>query len=181
MKQRAGCHWTPDEDRRLAAVWSERALVGIARVMGRTMRAVSVRAFKLRLGSINASTTTMKAFTASTGYSRSRVQNAATRLGIVFERAKRQDPRQRGKTIEWAITDEQSDRILEFLSTLQDGRRLYSNRALRSERGVWGVGIKPVACVGCGTTTKPHRAKGRCARCYHRRYVPIKPGFSSAV
>ena len=175
-REREGCRWTKGEDARLAALWPERTIDGIARTMRRTMRAVSVRALKLRLGCSDAEQESMREFETRTGYGRSRIFNACARLGIVLERSRRMDPRQRGRTTVWSITDEQSTRILEFLAVIPDGRKVYSNQGLRTESGVWGVGIKPRACSRCGTVARPHCAKGMCSSCYHGQFRPAGKG-----
>ena len=170
MTRRDHCRWSREEEERLRMLWPEYSLHSIACRMGRTMRAISVRAFQLELGNPDENTQTMRAFLRATGYSIARVFAAAIRLGIEFRRSRRQDPRQRSQTVRWAITDEQGEKILRFLAGVPDGKRLYTNRALRSDRGVWDVGIKPPCCRECGTTARPHRAKGRCASCYVRRF-----------
>ena len=169
-ERRACRRWRPSEDRLLVACWGDEDIEHLARRLRRTARAVSARALLLRLGPPSRETKTVDAIVRESGYSHSRIFGAVVRLGIVLERARRQDPRQPERVDRWAVTDEQERSILSFLAGVPDGRRLYTNRGQRTQAGVWGVGRKPAACLGCGTTERPHRANGRCRACSAREY-----------
>lgn len=52
--------------------------------------------------------------------------------------------------------------------TRSDHMRLH-----RAERALRQWSLAHTACVGCGTTAKPHMAKGLCAPCYYRTPRPL--------
>jgi hypothetical protein len=161
--------WTRGETNRLIIHWGTKDLVALAQMLGRTPQAITERAKKLHLGTQNRGTKTMQQIRRESGYELSRLWAAVDILGLVIHRGLRMDPRQTKATHRFAVSEEQEAAILQFLGTQLDGRRLFSYRGTRTQNGVWGVGLKPPACLSCGTSARPHCARGCCANCYARQ------------
>lgn len=158
--------WTPEEDERLRFEWGSLDIQTLADRFGRTIGAIPARAQKLGLGAPSLRTRTMDELVRLTGWSRTRIMNAAEALGIRLQHGRRTDPRQKKATADYAITTEQSKAIMAYLEEHAGVRRIYKAKGKRTTRGVWGIGIKPVRCRGCGRRDKPHYAKGKCQHCY---------------
>jgi len=171
--------WSPFEDDTLGHHWGRRVPSWIARECNRrfgrrrTTRAVVERARKLGLPKYSDVIKSVWAFAKETGYSRSRVETAIKRLGI---RPKRVGAMKR------ALTLDHQEKLLRFLATIPDGRKL-----TRATQGQWGgVGHngnpKPEACRDCGRNTVPYFCKGRCRRCDWRWRTGKPPvSFSGAA
>lgn len=167
--ERHARHWTEKEDKKLTALWGSADLKRLAEVFGRTPVAITGRVSRLGLGSPSRDTRSMNALSKETGYHVSQLFAAVERLGIKLERVRRMRIQQRRFTVVYAVTEEQEEAILGFLKSHPGGKRLARIQGrTRTVAGMWGVGVKPSACVDCGTTTKPHRARGRCKKCYLR-------------
>lgn len=173
-----GARWTPQECRRVVLWWGWVDIATIARRLHRTPRAVQHLGQRLQLGHVR-ETETLQQFTARTGYTDKQVLKAVAALGIVLRRkarvsVRRNDGRRRrvnvgarGQGAARAITEEQGAAIVEWLrEQTRHCWRLQSGGKVRE--GVWGVGRKPKCCRKCGTTERPHAAKGMCGQCYDR-------------
>lgn len=68
------------------------------------------------------------------------------------------------------VTQAQKEQLLAFLREKPDGVRLLAPSGKMTPAGVWGIGVKPPCCLDCKTTDRPHRAGGRCMRCYQKRW-----------
>lgn len=158
---RARHAWTPDEDRILRQHWGQ-TLPGLARRLERSPRAIRDRAAKLGLGPpLEGCGVSVLRLAALSGFSVTKIRNAAAELGIELRRAPAGRIRDRGRVRArtFAVAPRQADRILAYmLETPVIGR----SRA-------WATGSRPPACVDCGETSRPHKARGRCSRCYLRR------------
>lgn len=161
-----GRAWTEQDDWVLRGWWGVVGADSVAKKVGRTQRAVVARAQKLGLGPARGGSMTLAAFAKWSGYSRSRIRTAAKRLGLRLQRVPRSDPRYGQVKHRWhAFSAEDIERIVEYLGTLQDGRRLH-----KAEAGAWGGparggGSKPEACVDCGRNDVPYCCHGRCKSC----------------
>jgi hypothetical protein len=133
--------------------------------LGRSARAVVCRAAKISLGPMGRGTITLNQFAEKSGYSRSRILSAAKLLKIRLRYIPRSDLRWTRVKHRWyAIGHEEQKRILAFLATVPDGQKLIVSR-----QGEWGGyahrgGMKPAACIDCGTNKRPHFCSGRCSR-----------------
>jgi hypothetical protein len=160
--------WTEEQDRQLAFDWGVFSLDTIARRHGRTPMAIVQRAKKLSLGAPSRGTLTVCGLAEATGYGRSQIRSAARALGIVIgKRTSAYVAKHRNRRYT-SIDEEDVERIIAFLGSRPDGARI------RAEvKGAWGGpgrgGPKPEGCVSCGTSERPHYAKGMCGRCYDKR------------
>lgn len=68
------------------------------------------------------------------------------------------------------MTLAQKEKIIAFLRDKPDGVRLLAPTGKVTPTRAWGIGKKPPACLGCGTTERPHRAGGRCMSCYQKQW-----------
>lgn len=154
--------WSTYEDDYLAQHWDyvspERLARDISERFGRysrTAKAVVTRAKRIGLPR---RTKTLCELARATGYDRSRITIAMEKLSI--------RPRRSGA---WhAITPAEEERIVAFLASIPDGRRLR-----RAIPGAWG-GVdrngqrKPRCCIDCGRNDRPYYCKGRCRKCDRR-------------
>jgi len=158
-----GRRWSTDEKKTLARLWPK-GLKRCVNALGRSVPAVRAQAFKL--GLTDWVEDTLLAVSKETGYACSRLKTAAKWLKIKLHK-----PSGSGKAPHvHRITQEQKDQILAFLREKPDGVRLLAPTGQMTPAGVWGVGMKPPCCVDCETTTRPHRANGRCMPCYQKRW-----------
>lgn len=148
--------WTRREDKALRehfARWGFGRIAPLAKALGRTRAAVHQRmAVGLRLAPTRIRRRwpkTRNDLVREWGYSTSRIQNAADRLGLVLERGPRDA---------WLFTREQAEAVREELAKHPDGARLHVRRS-----GEWGPGE---TCVGCGRSSVRRAARDRCSRCY---------------
>lgn len=167
--------WTEAEVAQLQERWGRYNLDTIAKRLKRSENSVVEKARRLGLPSRRPDAMTMNAFMAKTGYSLSRIYTAVAELGLCLHPIARTDPRQTlrnryRKALPLAITEEQQEAIIDFLRKVPDATRLYKKTGKRTARGVWGIGVKPPSCLGCGRSDKPHYARGRCQTCYMRPF-----------
>lgn len=165
---RARKPWDDAEKTLLAELWKKVPLEQIAAKFGRSEIAINQMACSLRLGAKKCSGETMASFLRRTGYSPSRVRNAAFLLGIKLKKRVRTRTNERtgGKSRFFTVSTRTANRLIKFLATKPDGRRLE-----RRVVGAWG-GNKPKACLGCKRSDVPYQAKGMCASCYDKRRRP---------
>jgi hypothetical protein len=163
-------NWSRRDEDRLTFLWGTQDIVRIAETLGRTPAALTRRARELGLNKFRG-LRSMRQLVRTSGYNIPSIMTAAEVLGITFQRRRRTEIEQGARTRTFAITEEQEEAILRYLGSRPDGQRLFKTRdRQRTQRGVWGIGIKPPACLGCNRTDRPHCAKGECKVCYNRRY-----------
>jgi hypothetical protein len=161
-----GFRWSKQDERVLEWLWCTEDCHRIAKRLGRSQRAVVDRARVLGLGPQRRGTMTLSEIEKATGYPRTRIKTAAVHIGIELRRVPRSDPKNADAKHPWfAISPEDRDKLLEYLSGLQDGKRIY-----QAQQGTWGGprhrgGTKPQACIDCGRNDVPHFCRGRCRRC----------------
>jgi len=154
---RARRAWTEEEDRILANHWGT-TLPRIAKLLDRSPDALRARAEKLGLGPPRhgLEAITLRRFAAMSGFSTTKIRHAAGALGIKLRHAPAGRPRRRrAKSKVYAVTPGQTERIL---ALMLEGGFIGRSRS-------WD-GREPPACVVCGGTDRPHKAKGACSRCY---------------
>lgn len=175
-----GHSWSLDDDMGLEVFWGEYGANVIAERLGRSQRAVVERARRLGLGPQRQGTKTLSELCEETGYSKSRIKTAAAHLRINLRRVPRGDPRHQATKRRWhAIDEDTQGRLLEYLASIPDGRRIY-----KSQQGEWGGprhrgGRKPEACIDCSRSDVPHFCRGRCRNCDRRWRAgksPLMPG-----
>jgi hypothetical protein len=174
---RSFARWGAGEDAWLTLHWGCDGIDAVARRLRRTPEAVERRAAGLGLGT-DRPTESLRALARRTGYSTTLLRRTADQLGLAVEWAARchvssVDVRRRARVL--AFTEEQSGLILAHLGQVPDGQRRYrSERPGKSARGVWGVGMKPAACLGGCGSSRPHFARGKCKVCYSREFKEKK-------
>lgn len=174
--------WSSKEEAFLRDQWRYYTIERIAKQLGRTPRAVEERAYKLGLGGVRGFAKSLNRIAEETGYCRKRLQTALIHLGI-NARVKRRGAADntQGLYQQYAVTPEQEDRLLAYLRSVPDGRKL-----MRSRKGQWGEpshrgGNKPSACIDCGRNDVPHHCKGRCRKCDSRRRRGLPPLLGGGV
>lgn len=160
--------WSEEDVVELRRLWGGRDLLTIARRLGRTPNAVAMKAKKLKLGLPHRVTgPTIGELVRESGWSRNKLVAAIADLGIELKEVQsRSDPRaKRGRRKVVPLKD-----VSRLLEHVEERPRIFRDApgSGRTTRGAWGVGKKPAKCLGCGTTKRPHYAKGRCGRCYDR-------------
>ena len=167
-----GPAWKHADDKLLSQLWGAYGIVMIARQLGRTPCSIAKRAARNKLGPSLRGSMSLGQFVTQSGYARSRIKNAASRLGLQLRRSKRMSekiPRggrkgKKGRRI--LVGDEQQDAILAYLAKIPDGEHVWSGRTGHTRAMDWGTGGKPAACLKCAKTDRAHKAKGICKRCY---------------
>lgn len=161
--------WSEEDRALLRKLWGRRDLLTIARRLGRTPEAVTAMARRQRLGvPWHTFGKTLGELEREHGFKRSKILSAMKKLGMELRpHRSRTDIRFKRKTRQLVRKAD----IPVLLETLEKAPRIYTDVTGhgRSTKGVWGVGKKPACCTTCGTTERPHYAKGRCQRCYDRR------------
>jgi hypothetical protein len=158
-------HWTPDEDQRLMSWWGAFTVETIAIRLDRSPKGVIDRAKALDLGAPSRGLWSMNALVAHLGYCDRAIKTAARRAGVSLVRRAitttlGRDGHHAKRSTRFALDDDEVAAILtELLASPFD-------RVMASRRGEWGTGRKPAACRGCGTSDRPHFARGLCRRCY---------------
>jgi hypothetical protein len=160
---RSGRRWSIAEKHRLCDLWPK-GVPACTEALGRSVQAVRVQAVKLGLTEHDEET--MLGISRETGYAVSRLKTAAKWLKL--------------RIVKWSgggssahnhrVTLAQKEKILSFLRDKPDGVRLLAPTGQMTPAGVWGIGVKPPCCIGCGTIDRPHRAGGRCMPCYQKRW-----------
>lgn len=170
MSGRRNCRWLKTEDHQLQFYWGVKRVEWIANRLDRTPWGVVHRASALKLGPFENETISMRRFETLSGYNASQIRKAAHRAGLLLHRATPGSPvRSRPKRL-YAITEEQQEVLLkELLATTTRSSHVYADKPgdRRTTKGKWGVGKKPLQCVRCGRSSRPHCAKGMCASCYN--------------
>ncbi len=178
-----GRRWTRADDKELFLLFGVVDIVRVAEKLGRTPYAVEHRAKQLGYAR-RRDTVTVREAAESTGYDESTIHLAAKELGIRIKHKARvsysKKQSHRCPTRDKALTEDQLDRIVAWLSE-RPGWRVYSSGGSRSTQGEWGTGAKPPACVVCGTTQRPHIAKGMCSPCSRRYYYHKKKEALDAI
>lgn len=161
---RALKRWTLDEERTLRSRWGEVSLNIIARELGRSPDAIRARAEALDLGPPTRGMS-LRYFAKWSGFSETKILNAAAAAGIRIPYAKAGRLRRRKGThyrpqrsTRYDIGPELGEELLTEL--LKPG---FVDRSR-----AWGEGGRAAACRDCGTTSRPHKAHDRCRRCYQR-------------
>lgn len=168
-------HWTPFEDDRLAILWGTLNLRYLAKQLRRSPAAVRGRVTALKLGPIGQETFSLEDLMRESGYSQSRLLNAAVLAKLKLARIKRAKPGQSRSGQRYAITEAQKTALYAFLKQVPDGMPLYPGEPGKgkSKAGAWGVGRKPDACQRCQRADVPHFCKGYCKPC-HGKVFPKK-------
>ena len=163
-----GPTWTRKDDRKLARVWGEHGIEELARIFKRTPCSIAKRAARNKLGPSLRGTLSLGRFVVESGYARSRICNAAARIGVDLLRSDRMSektPRgMHGRRI--IVSEEQRVAILAYLAKVPDGVHVWSGRTNKTLRTEWGTGGKPKTCRKCKKTDRAHKAKGLCIGCY---------------
>lgn len=172
MTDRVGKAWTPEEEKFLQWNWGVISPFDIAKKLGRTPWGVAQHATKiLDLGAASRGTWSIKAVARYSGFDEAKVWHAIEKLGLNIAYAIRTDPRRgtKRKTKKRALTDEQVDEVIKYM---MEHPIIFSDAPgkQRTTAGVWGIGTKPPQCTKCGTTERPHVAKGLCTRCYQGKF-----------
>lgn len=160
---RAARRWSKEDDRILRALWGDWTLSRLAAELDRSPRAITSRAEFLELGPASSRGMSMRQFEKFSGFSKTRILNAARALRIKIPRAKSGRLRRTGgrkwvrqKSKLYSIDDELAIRLIDEM--MKPG---FIGRSKR-----WGEQGRPPACVTCGETRRKHKAKGQCSRCY---------------
>jgi hypothetical protein len=164
MPERHRKVWTAKEESYLQYNWGELSIKKMAEALGRTEWAVATHAVTMRLGPYSRGTMSLREVAEFTGFSVTKVRHAIKKLGLRPRYAWSSEPGQR-KLAEYAIDDEVAEQLSDFMEKTPL-IRLDNVGAARTTAGMWGVGKKPAACVRCGTSDRPHYAKGHCRSCY---------------
>lgn len=148
--------------------WGTLTVTTIAKKLGRTPKGVVERAKRTGLGVASRGTWTMMALVAHLGYCDRAIKTAAKRAGVnlSWQRAPtttlRPDGTHAPGASKFALDDDDVEAIVAELQAAPH------NRVMASLSGEWATGRKPVACLDCGTSERPHFARGLCRRCYSR-------------
>ena len=169
---RTGMRWTKEEDRYLTENWGIFSLLVLATSLGRSQRAVSHHAQELELGpaSLRDGGMSLREFERYSGFSRTKIRNAITRLRMHVSRARVSYPHRRAKTGRvnqksrtFRLTIDQQEQLLSYLLE-HDQKLILAHRIGKME---WRR-RDPKHCRSCKSRKKPHMAKGLCTTCYHR-------------
>ena len=173
--------WSEEELSLLSFLWGSVSTKIISRRLGRTVTAILNMAYRLDLGPPSRGMKSLNRFCRETGYHPQQVRYALLNLGLMLHHTPDTRPPDSGprKYRHHAITFEQEEAILEYLSKHPDGEPVYCNQAgHKTKQGVWGVGNKPERCLDCQRTDRPHRGHGLCGTC-HRRSLRKKPATTA--
>lgn len=156
---RAGRRWSDEDDAALRTHWGM-VLPRLSKILGRSVKAIRTRAEELELGppALALEAVTLRQLSEMSGFSTTKIRHAAAELGIELKRAPstRIEQRGRARAKTFAVTPGQADRIV---------KRMLAGGFIGRSRE-WGKDGHPAACVTCARTDRPHKAKGRCSRCY---------------
>jgi len=169
-------HWTQEELSYLVREWGHLSLKELCKRIPRPIRAIQAKACELGLGPGNRGLITVFHIEREYGYDRERIHKAMEHLGIKLTKGLTRSTSSRKHGQRGYIPDSRVEDLLSFLASYPDGKRLYHLTGKRTPAGVWGVGIKPPACLGCNRTDRPHAYKGMCARCHTKAYKARKAG-----
>lgn len=159
-----GRRWTEAEDDWLRAEWGKTDIVQLGRRLERAPGALTERARKLRL---RRPTLTLRAFARLHSVAISRVYWALEQRGMKPQYMRRATMRRIAPhCTHYALTPAQQEELRPLLHSRP--KRLLRLDNKKSPRGMWGVGIKPDACLECGKNDKLHYARGYDKSCYMR-------------
>lgn len=172
-------HWTQAEVSYLVREWGAVSLQVLSRHLGRAPRGIQAKASELGLGPANRGLVTVYVIEREYGYDRERIHKAMEHLGIRLTKGNTRTTSARKGGQRGYIPDSRVEDLLSFLATYPDGKRLFHRTGKRTEAGVWGIGIKPPACLDCGTAARPHAYGGKCASCQTKAYKARKAGMGN--
>lgn len=164
---RHNCRWTEDEIRYLQWNWGPGDMRKVVKHLGRSHVSVEKKAVELKLGGVRRGIKTLHQLSRDTGYARSTLEIAASNIGLKFHRTFRGGKNPKDRPRDFAITFEQEEQIIAYLTATRHHKMCFRKDGLRSPAGEWGVGRKPAQCKRCKRTSKPHYAKGQCRPCYN--------------
>jgi hypothetical protein len=159
--------WTDQEDGVLCWLWGECRVSTLARKLGRSQCAIVERAKVLGLGNMWKGKLTLTQVAEHLGCTDKTVKRLVARSGMRLEdkRVFTTTPKaRREKGRVYAFSLEDVDLLIETLKRIPNPNYV---QAVSTEG--WGAGNKPVACLDCGGTERPHKGRGLCVRCYMRR------------
>lgn len=164
-------HWIETEDHQLQFYWGVKRVEWIAKKLERSPWGVVHRARALNLGPFERGNISMRRFAEISGFAQAAILRAARRAGIALHRATPGTTLTPRPHRRWAITDDQQEALIEELFR-SSSTHVYADDvgAARSTKGKWGVGKKPKECLRCGTSERPHCARGLCTSCYNRPF-----------
>lgn len=167
---RANKRWSEEDKNFLIYNWGHSSIQYIAEKLGRSMGAVAEKAFVLRLGKAWKDVYSLSEVSRITGYTKPVVKRIMAELGITKRQWRGNYVCQaRPQTKAYVIPQESLDRIIEYCKNL-DG----VSSVNQIHEGVWGqvsnLVAKPKSCRACGTTERPHVARGLCKRCHWRAW-----------
>jgi hypothetical protein len=154
-------YWTHHEVATLLCLWGHKPLDEIARAVGRSPKAVQIKAQKLNLGSPNNGWLTLSDVSRMSGYSTRSIEKAANALGIRLQRGLPSTARLVGlppRKRRYRISEEDAQKLTEWCLGNIDPQ---ATKQL-------GPNHKWAACRECGATGVEHAARGLCRRCYRR-------------
>lgn len=163
-------HWTQAEVSYLVREWGNLSLDVLERKLKRPIRGIQAKASLLNLGPANRGLWTVFTIEREYGYDRERITKAMAYLGIRLTKGLTRSTSNRKGGQRGYLPESRLDDLLQFLASHPDGERLFNPTGKRTKAGVWGIGIKPPACLGCGTSARPHVGKGYCASCRQKQY-----------
>lgn len=167
--------WAPEDDDFLTMHWFHTSSRRIAELMKRSEVSVVWRAKHLGLKDSKRARVALSTFCKRTGYSHSRVTIAIKKLDMHLEVVKTRTGKVQGRY----LLPEQQSRVIEFLGTIPDSKRL---RSRNHKGGAWGVvhektgRMKASECVVCKTTNYPYCAKNMCVPCYDKNRPKLNWG-----
>lgn len=170
--QRHNQPWTDNEIQTLTWTWAVEPVNVIAKRLGRSEIAIIRKAAGLKLGGLRRGTKSMNQLVKETGYSESTLHQVIKNIGSKVSRFRRGDRKYKTDVRHITIDQEQEERIIAYLRENRHRPRIPRLDSLKTPPDMWGTGIKPPACTGCGTTKRPHFAKGQCKVCYNKKVAP---------
>lgn len=168
---RANCVWTDEELKTLRWSWGYASLKVLSHRLDRSPHSIRKKAADLGLGLPSDRGMSLAEFSKYSGFSNWKIRQAAEKLGETLPTAYSADPGRgnTGKANKYAIDVDLQDKLLKVML---ENELIFSDHkgAGKSTGGKWGVGRKPDACIECGTSERPHFAKGKCRSCYNRQF-----------
>lgn len=156
--------WTPDDDRALAIAWPSGGPRAAAEALGRSVASCALRARALGLPPPAPGCLSLRAFANASGYTYERCARAAVTLGIRLLEAPLASGGRTPGASRRVVSPADQERLVAYLTGPQPKRR-GCPPGPQTPRWQWGTGKKPPACVRCGRTDRPHRARGHCQTC----------------
>jgi hypothetical protein len=158
-----GRRWTPQDDSRLMLDWADKDPDAVAAALGRSLSACARRMNELTGSrSFTRGSWSMADVCRHSGFAEPQVRKALAALKV-WQRARRGVYRARHR-----LSDEQVDAVTKWL---------VANVAAKGPISEWS--LEHDRCQDCGTTERPHKAKGLCSTCYSRTRRPTRPAWST--